>query len=210
MTLVNTIRTAFHGLTGNKLRAALTALGVIIGVASVIATLALGNGARASVESNFRFLGSDEISINAELRFEENEGSTTLAGAKLSYEDGLLMPDAVDLVDRVEMTVRGSGKLRHGRIVSRHPRAWMGFYSQPTEEGIVVAGVVPRGPADCSGVEEGDVIVAVDEEHVGDRRTLYQALWKHQAGERVRLTVMRNDNLKTLAVVSQDRAEFYY
>ena len=117
MTLVNTIRTAFHGLTGNKLRAALTALGVIIGVASDIATLALGNGARASVESNFRFLGSDEISINAELRFEENEGSTTLAGAKLSYEDGLLMPDAVDLVDRVEMTVRGSGKLRHGRIV---------------------------------------------------------------------------------------------
>jgi S1-C subfamily serine protease len=105
---------------------------------------------------------------------------------------------------------RAEELLRHGRIVSRHPRAWMGFYPQPTEEGIVVAGVVPRGPADRSGVEEGDVIVAVDEEHVGDRRTLYQALWKHRAGERVRLTLMRDNNLKTLAVVSQDRAEFYY
>jgi putative ABC transport system permease protein len=117
MTLINTIRTALHGLTGNKLRAALTALGVIIGVASVIATLALGNGARAAVASSFRFLGSDEISINAELRMEENEGGTTLAGAKLSYEDGLLMPDAVDLIDRVEMSVTGSGKIRRGRIV---------------------------------------------------------------------------------------------
>ena len=99
---------------------------------------------------------------------------------------------------------------RHGRIVSRQPRAWVGFYAQPTDEGVVVAGVVPRGPADRCGVEEGDLIVAVDEEHVGDRRTLYRALWKHRAGERVRLTVMRKNGLKTVAVVSQDRAEFYY
>jgi putative ABC transport system permease protein len=117
MTLFNTLRTALHGLTANKLRAALTALGVIIGVASVIATLALGNGARAAVASSFRFLGSDEIAINTELRFDENEGSTTLAGAKLSYTDGLLMPDEVELVDRVEMTVSGNGKLRRGRNV---------------------------------------------------------------------------------------------
>ncbi len=99
---------------------------------------------------------------------------------------------------------------RHGRIVSHQPRAWVGFYAQPTEEGIVVAGVVPRGPAERCGLEEGDLIVAVDEDHVGDRPALYRALWKHRAGERVRLTVMRKSGLKTLAVVSQDRAEFYY
>jgi len=44
MTLFNLLKTALRGLTANKLRAALTALGVIIGVASVIATLAPGNG----------------------------------------------------------------------------------------------------------------------------------------------------------------------
>ncbi|CAG0932371.1 Macrolide export ATP-binding/permease protein MacB [Thermoflexales bacterium] len=117
MTLLNSFRTAVLGLSGNKLRAVLTALGVIIGVASVIATLALGNGARAAVESNFRFLGSDQIQIDAQLRFKESSGETKLAGKSMSYEDGLLMPDEVPLVDRVEMTVQTQGKVRQGRVV---------------------------------------------------------------------------------------------
>jgi S1-C subfamily serine protease len=99
---------------------------------------------------------------------------------------------------------------RHGRIVSRQPRAWIGFYAQPTEEGIVVAGVVPRGPAERCGVEEGDLILAVDDERIADRRELYRTLWKRRAGERVRLTVRRRDAVKTVPVETQDRAEFYY
>src|SRR5512140_2209807 len=101
MTILNSFRTALHGLSGNKLRAVLTALGVIIGVASVIATLALGNGARAAVEANFRFLGSDQIQIDSKLQFNDNSGETKLVGKKLSYEDGLLIPDNARLVDRI-------------------------------------------------------------------------------------------------------------
>jgi putative ABC transport system permease protein len=115
MSPFNTILTALHGITANKLRAALTALGVIIGVASVIATLALGNGARAAVEANFRFLGSNQIQIS--VRQEVDDGELTPVGKPLSYEDGLLLPEAVELVDRVEMLVSGTGKIRHGRIV---------------------------------------------------------------------------------------------
>ncbi|HTP10425.1 MAG TPA: ABC transporter permease, partial [Anaerolineae bacterium] len=117
MTILNTLKTALHALSGNKLRAVLTALGVIIGVTSVIATLALGNGARAAVESNFRFLGSDQIQIDAQLQFKESTGETKMAGKSLSYEDGLAMPDEVPLVDRVEMTVQTQGKVRQGRVV---------------------------------------------------------------------------------------------
>jgi len=61
MTLFDTLFTALRGVTANKLRAARTTLGVIIGVASVIVMLALGNGARAAVEANFRFLGSNRF-----------------------------------------------------------------------------------------------------------------------------------------------------
>src|SRR5512143_1858915 len=117
MTILNTLKTALHGLSGNKLRAVLTALGVIIGVGSVIATLALGNGASAAVESNFRFLGSDQIQIDAQLRFKENTGETKMAGKTLSYEDGLLLPDSVSLIDRVEMSVETQAKVRQGRQV---------------------------------------------------------------------------------------------
>jgi putative ABC transport system permease protein len=115
MSLLNTIHTALHGIAANKLRATLTALGVIIGVASVIATLALGNGARATVEARFRFLGSDQIQLGAKQALED--GELVPFGKPLSYEDGLLMAQGVELVDRVEMAVSGDGKVRRGRVV---------------------------------------------------------------------------------------------
>lgn len=111
----------------------------------------------------------------------------------------------------IEVYVEHAEELRRfGRILTRQPRAWVGLYAQPIEEGVVVAGVVPRGPAERCGVEEGDLILAVDDRHIGDRPTLYRELWKHRAGERVRLTLMRQNALKTVQVDSQDRAEFYY
>ena len=48
MSLIDLLRSALRSVAANKLRAALTMLGVVIGVASVIAMLALGNGARAA------------------------------------------------------------------------------------------------------------------------------------------------------------------
>jgi putative ABC transport system permease protein len=113
MTFFNTLRTALSGIGSNILRTALTTLGIIIGVASVIATLALGNGARAAVEANFRFLGSDQIQIDQDLQLKN--GKMQAAGQTLTYEDGLGMPGAAPLVDRVEMQVGGQAKLRYGR-----------------------------------------------------------------------------------------------
>jgi putative ABC transport system permease protein len=115
MSLPNTFLTALRGLTGNKLRAALTALGIIIGVASVIATLALGQGARAAVEASFRHLGSDQIQVRAKKAIED--GELVPFGKPLTYEDGLHMSAAVELVDRVDMSVEGKAKIRHGRRV---------------------------------------------------------------------------------------------
>jgi putative ABC transport system permease protein len=115
MSLRYTMLTALRAVVTNKLRAALTALGVIIGVASVIATLALGHGARAAVEASFRFLGSDQIQISA--RQEVEDGALVPYSQPLTYQDGLHLPGAVDLVDRVEMQVRGAARVRRGRVV---------------------------------------------------------------------------------------------
>ena len=117
MSPLNTFRTALRGLLTNKLRAFLTALGIIIGVASVIVMLALGNGARAAVENEFRFLGSDTISLATRAEFDRERGELEEVGEILTYEDGLLMPNAVDLVERVEMSARGFSKIRNGRVV---------------------------------------------------------------------------------------------
>ena len=146
MSLINTLVTALRGIGSNLLRTALTTLGVIIGVASVIATLALGNGARAAVEANFRSLGSDQIQIDQDLQLKN--GEMQAVGETLTYEDGLGLPKAASLVDRAEMTVNGSAKVRYGRETVQ-----VGF--QGTDAGAL-SGVIAAGEVQPVGwtVEE--------------------------------------------------------
>ncbi len=113
MNVINAYQAALEGIASNKLRAALTTLGVVIGVAAIIAMLALGNGARAAVSANFRYLGSDTIEISAKTRIDQ--GDIVPVGKILSYEDGLQMPAEVPLVAGVDMSVSGNGKVRNGR-----------------------------------------------------------------------------------------------
>ena len=61
-----------RNVAANKLRAVLTMLGVVIGVASVIAMLALGNGARAAVDATFQSLGANQIQLGQ--RFAMKDG----------------------------------------------------------------------------------------------------------------------------------------
>jgi ABC-type lipoprotein release transport system permease subunit len=59
-----TLRIAFKALSRNKLRTVLTMLGMIIGVAAVIAMVALGNGATAMIEEAIKAQGTNLITIN--------------------------------------------------------------------------------------------------------------------------------------------------
>jgi len=99
--------------------------------------------------------------------------------------------------------------LRFGRVPGRTRRAWVGFFAQPTELGIVVAGVVPEAPASRSGIREGDVIVAVNLREVETRQELYQEMWKHEAGAPLSFSILREGRRTTVEVVTTDRAEFY-
>ncbi|NOH04006.1 MAG: FtsX-like permease family protein [Chloroflexi bacterium] len=113
MSLVELLRTATRSVSANKFRAALTMLGVVIGVASVIAMLALGNGARAAVDATFKTLGANQIQIGQ--RFEIQDGKFEPVGKKLTYLEGLDMASNAPLVERVEMSVSKSVKARYGR-----------------------------------------------------------------------------------------------
>lgn len=63
MNLSESFRFAWRGVTANKARSFLTMLGVLIGVASVIALVAVGNGASASVTNTLNSLGSNTLTI---------------------------------------------------------------------------------------------------------------------------------------------------
>ena len=73
MTGLQTLRIAGKALMRNKLRSFLTALGIIIGVAAVIAMVAIGDGAKAMVEKSFASMGSNLLVVMS--------GTTTAGGA---------------------------------------------------------------------------------------------------------------------------------
>ena len=65
MLIGETIRVALASIRANKLRALLTMLGVIIGVAAVITVVAMGTGAQKAVEDKINSLGASLVQINA-------------------------------------------------------------------------------------------------------------------------------------------------
>lgn len=75
MTWYNIIRIAFIALRRNKLRAFLTMLGIIIGVGSVIAMVAIGQGSKQSIHDNLAKMGSNMITVVP---------ASNLAGAKIA------------------------------------------------------------------------------------------------------------------------------
>lgn len=65
MILWQTLRFAVGGLAANKVRSALTMLGVLIGVASVILLLAVGNGSSQAVKDSITSLGTNSLTVSA-------------------------------------------------------------------------------------------------------------------------------------------------
>src|SRR5438046_5051372 len=65
MSFLMILRIAVKALNRNKMRTALTMLGMIIGVAAVITMVALGTGAQSSIESQIQSAGTNMILVNA-------------------------------------------------------------------------------------------------------------------------------------------------
>lgn len=71
--LMENIRLAFTSLTANKSRALLTMLGIIIGIASVIAIMTVGNSLTLSVSSSMQSMGANNITVSVQRRSEETD-----------------------------------------------------------------------------------------------------------------------------------------
>ena len=77
--------------------------------------------------------------------------------------------------------------------------------SPTMEEGNLAKWLVKEGDQ----VKSGDVILAVDGQEVGDRRSLYRLLWTHRPGEPVTLKIFRGRELRSVTVASGDVEEFF-
>ena len=85
MNVLALLRVAMRALAVNKLRSALTMLGIIIGVAAVIVMIAVGAGAQARVEEQIRSLGSNILLLLS--------GVTTSGGVRMGFGSNLTLSE---------------------------------------------------------------------------------------------------------------------
>ncbi len=114
MNFLATLRVALAALRVNKLRSALTMLGIIIGVGAVITMVAVGAGAQARVEDQIKSLGSNLIIVLS--------GNFTMGGARqgsgsqltITEDDAYAMQREVQGVQAAAPALRGSGQVVFG------------------------------------------------------------------------------------------------
>jgi putative ABC transport system permease protein len=91
---VFSLRTAVEAVRHNKLRASLTSLGILFGVASVIAMLAIGKGAEKEILDQMRLLGSNNIVITPLVEQEEGQAEERSDKDVKRFSPGLTYADA--------------------------------------------------------------------------------------------------------------------
>jgi putative ABC transport system permease protein len=108
------LKAAFRALRRNKLRTALTMLGIIIGVGAVIAMVGIGNGAKAQVQARIAALGQNVIMVFAGSINRGGVYSGSGGAGTLTVEDALAIEKEVPGVSVVSPEVRSGAQLMAG------------------------------------------------------------------------------------------------
>ncbi|GAA1140807.1 putative ABC transport system permease protein [Kitasatospora gansuensis] len=117
------IRFAFGGLAANKVRSALTMLGVLIGVAAVILLLAVGNGSSVAVKNSITALGTNSLTVSS-----SNLRGSATAAKPLTVKDAKALAEAqAPAIKSVAPVVTTSGTALYGNI-SHAPGSIVGTY----------------------------------------------------------------------------------
>ncbi|MGB8353981.1 MAG: ABC transporter permease, partial [Chthoniobacteraceae bacterium] len=108
MRLGNTFKISFRALRRNKMRSLLTALGIIIGVAAVIAMVSIGNGAKSQIQAQIASLGENVILVFA--------GNWSPGGVHSGWGGAgtLMVADAKAIKQEVSRVVTVSPEIRTG------------------------------------------------------------------------------------------------
>lgn len=114
MNYTNLFKIALRAIGANKMRSFLTALGIIIGVASVITMLAVGQGSKRSIQANIAEMGSNMIMISpgADMRGGVRQDPSAMETLKMAdYES---IKDECDYIKAISPTVNSSGQWIYG------------------------------------------------------------------------------------------------
>ena len=105
------IAQAFQSILANKMRSFLSVLGILVGVASVIAMMALGEGAKASMQEQLKSMGSNMLSIRAGSAKIRGAAQGAGAVARFTFPDVDEIASLHTLVKNASGVVNGVGRL---------------------------------------------------------------------------------------------------
>jgi putative ABC transport system permease protein len=111
MNLKNLFRIAVRALVRNKLRAFLTMLGIIIGVASVIAMLAIGEGSKQNIRKEMSSMGTNMVMVMPNM---QRRGGVSLGASSsmaLKYSDVIALRNEATAINAVSPEVRANGQV---------------------------------------------------------------------------------------------------
>ena len=74
-------------------------------------------------------------------------------------------------------------------------------------DGVGISEVVEGSPADKAGLKAGDTIIGIDNDNVKDTATLRYKLYKHNVGDTIKITYVRNNKTEKVKVTLTDRPE---
>lgn len=110
----NLFKIAIRAISANKTRSFLTALGIIIGIASVITMLAIGQGTKKSIQSNISEMGSNMIMISpgADMRGGVRQDASSMETLKMTdYES---IKNECNYIKAISPVVTSSGQFIYG------------------------------------------------------------------------------------------------
>src|SRR5215216_5646530 len=117
------VRTAAEAVGHNKLRAGLTSLGILFGVASVIAMLAIGKGAEQEILEQMRLLGSNNVIVTPldeqkEEKVEKDDGKKE----PKRFSPGLTSHDARSIASVIPNVEAATGEIVLNTLITREGR----------------------------------------------------------------------------------------
>lgn len=114
MNYSNLFRIAIRALIRNKLRAFLTMLGIIIGVASVIAMLAIGEGSKQKMRKQISSMGTNVVMVMPDLMRRGGVSLGASSSVSMKYSDVVALRNETTNISMVSPEVRASGQIIYG------------------------------------------------------------------------------------------------
>jgi putative ABC transport system permease protein len=164
MNILESFRIALRSLGANKLRAGLTMLGVIIGVAAVIALVSIGRGASASITAQIQSIGTNLLFVRPGSTQQGGVASAQGSAATLTIEDGQALegiPGIVAIAPEVDSfgQIVYQGNNTNARVLGVTPEYQDATNSQPAEGDFIAAvNVTAKSLVTCLGSAVADTI----------------------------------------------------